>query len=290
MLQLSKFYEQCFRNYLKKSSNFCPVEFFSFIREQRLQLSKKSFSHYIDQWLWTDRAELIDGPHIDENLKRKIILGLHLKNKIFGTYKTTIDLLRPMIEDINRNENRPARLLEIGSGSGQLSFALYEELKRTNLKFELTGSDIVETYIEHANQDALKNKLPMTFKKIDAFHLEHLEENSYDIVFCLHGLHHFDPSQLSRIMAGTFKVANVAFVGVDGYRGIFNLLFMIISGAFKSLLEGNFAFLHDSIISGRKLYAAKQLELLSRLSCPLSRVTAKNLSPGLTMVKIVHKF
>lgn len=289
MLQLTKFYEKCFEDYRLRSSNFCPVELFSFISEQRKNYSRRSLPHWLDEMLWTEKKELIDEPFVDEKLKRQIVLGLHTKNKVFGTYKTTIDLLRPMIEEINALEKRPARLLEIGSGSGQLAFALYEELSQTELQFTLEGSDVVTTYIDEANAEAERRKIPVLFHKIDAFHLETLPENSFDIIFCLHSLHHFSPQQLSRIMAGTFKVASRAFLAVDGYRGLSNLAFMTVSGALKSLVEMNHAFLHDSLISARKLYAVKQLELLSRLSCPLSYVTAKNLKPGLTMVKIEHK-
>lgn len=289
MLQLTKFYEKCFEDYRAKSSNFCPVELFTFMSEQRKTYSRKSLSHWLDHQLWTDKKELIDEPYVDENLKKQIVSGLHTKNKVFGTYKKTIDLLRPLIAEINAVEKRPARLLEIGSGSGQLAFALYNELSCTDLTFTLEGSDVVSTYIDEGNAEAQKRNIPVMFHKIDAFHLETLPENSFDIIFCLHSLHHFSPAQLSRIMAGTFKVASKAFLAVDGYRGLSNLLFMAVSGALKSLVEMNHAFFHDSLISARKLYAVKQLELLSRLSCPLSYVTARNLRPGLTMVKIEHK-
>jgi len=289
MLQLTKFYEKCYEEYRSSSSNFCPVELFQFISSRRKILSRKSLGHFVDSLLWTEKTELIDLPDVDENLKREIVLGLHLKNKVFGTYAKTIELLSPMIEEINIKENRPARLLEIGSGSGQLSFALYKELSKTPLKFELSGSDIVQKYLDEANKESRKRKLPLEFRKINAFHLETLPENSYDIIFCLHSLHHFSPQQLSKIMAGTFKISSKAFLGVDGYRGILNLLFMMISGGLKSLLSLKYAFFHDSLLSGRKLYSAKQLELISSLSCPLSRTTAKNLKPGLTMIKIEHR-
>lgn len=289
MLQLTKFYEKCYEEYRSSSSNFCPVELFQFISRKRKILSRKNLGHFVDSILWTEKPELIDLPTVDENLKREIVLGLHLKNKVCGTYKKTIELLSPMIEEINSKENRPARLLEIGSGSGQLSFALYDELSKTPLKFELTGSDIVQKYLDESNNESRKKNLPIEFKKINAFQLEELPEDSYDIIFCLHSLHHFTPQQLSKIMAGTFKISCKGFLGVDGYRGLFNLLFMILSGGIKSLVSLNCAFFHDSFISGRKLYSAKQLELISRLSCPFSLTTARNLRPGLTMIKIEHR-
>lgn len=289
MLQLTKFYENCYEEYKQNTTNCCPVEFFSLLNIKRKSAARRNPILFLDHLLWTDKRELIDDPEFSENLKREIVLGLHLKNTICGTYKTTIKLLRPLIEEINRKENRPARLLEIGSGSGKLSFALYKELQKTNLQFKLTGSDIVPTYLSEAKREAADKNIPIEFKIVDAFKLETLDENSYDILFCLHSLHHFTPEALAKILSGSQKVAQCAFLGVDGYRGILNLLFMMISGAFKSLFTFRYAFFHDSFLSGRKMYTAKQLEILSKMSCPKSEVRARNLKPGLTMVMVEHK-
>ncbi len=287
MLQLQHFYEECFQNHLNENAQIPSVEsLFLEIKKQRLLKSRSSLLHYLDQKIWTDKIENIDRPDFEITLKKEIIEGLHLKNKVFGTYKKAIDLLRPAILKINREENRPARILELGSGMGKLTHALYEEFTHSDLQVELTGSDIVPEYIEAAERSACEKNYSLHFKVIDAFHLEKESVNSYDIIFTLHSMHHFTPSELATIMAGAKKIQAKYFIGIDGYRGFGNLLFMMLSGGGKSLLSWNSVFFQDSLTSGRKMYTAKQLEILGKLSCPHSRISARNCKPGLTIVEI----
>jgi 2-polyprenyl-3-methyl-5-hydroxy-6-metoxy-1,4-benzoquinol methylase len=288
MLQLTKFYEQCYQDFEQSNE---PIEilskkFLDFIEQKRSIKSRKNLRYYIDQLIWTQKSEHIDDPTFDIELKKQIVYGLHLKNKLFGTYCISIKILRPIIEHINLVENRPARILEIGSGSGQLSMAMYEQLKNTSLKVEMTGSDIVPEYVEAANLLAHEKNYDINYKVIDALQLDQLPPNSYDIVFTLHSMHHFLPEQLIKIMAGARSVASQGFVGVDAYRGLFNLFFMAVLGAGKSLVSLNPVFYHDSLISGRRMYSAKQLEIMARVGCPGSTVVAENLKPGLTVVKV----
>ena len=296
MLQLTKFYEQCYLDF--QQSNLAltdaPVEclskdLFYEIDKKRSMKSRKNIFYYLDHLIWTQKSEHIDDPEFDVELKKQIVYGLHLKNKIFGTYCISFKILKPIIESINKKENRAARILEIGSGSGKLTMAMYEQFQKSRLKVEMTGSDIVPEYIENAKLEAKEKNYDIDFKVIDALKLEELPPDSYDIVFTLHSMHHFFPDQLIRIMAGAQSVATRGFVGVDAFRGVFNILFMAFLGAVKSLVSLNPVFLHDSVISGRRMYSAKQLEIMGRLGCPDTEIVAENLKPGLTVVKILSK-
>lgn len=296
MLQLSKFYEQCYHDFQQSSLTVSddPVEclsknLFYEIDKKRSLKSRRNFFYYLDQLIWTQKSEHIDDPDFDVELKKQIVYGLHLKNKVFGTYCISFKILKPIIEAINKKENRPARILEVGSGSGKLTMAMYEQFQKSRLKVEMTGSDIVPEYIENARAEAREKEYDIDFKVIDALNLEQLPPNSYDIVFTLHSMHHFFPDQLIRIMAGAQSAATRGFVGVDAYRGVFNILFMAFLGAVKSLVSFNPVFLHDSLISGRRMYSAKQLEIMARIGCPDTDIVAENLKPGLTVVKVISK-
>lgn len=296
MLQLTKFYEQCYHDFqqsnltLSKSPDEClSKDLFYEIDKKRSIKSKKNFFYYLDHLIWTQKSEHIDDPEFDVELKKQIVYGLHLKNKLFGTYCISFKILKPIIEGINKIENRPARILEIGSGSGKLTMAMYEQFQKSCLKVEMTGSDIVPEYIENAKLEAREKKYDIDFKVIDALQLDQLTPGSFDIVFTLHSMHHFLPEQLIKIMAGSQTVATRGFVGVDAFRGIFNIIFMAMLGAGKSLVSLSSVFLHDSLISGRRMYSAKQLEIMARLGCPDSDIVAENLKPGLTVVKVLSK-
>ncbi len=291
MLQFNKFYEQCLSDFNQSNKgnhiHRASKDLFLEIDKKRKLKAQKNPLYYLDQMIWTDEREHIDDPEFNVEVKKEIIQGLHLKNTICNTYTRSIEILRPLVEVINRNENRPARVLELGSGIGKLTMAMYEEFQKSSLFVELTGSDIVPEYVEAANGEARKKDYEINFKVIDAFQLHQLEGKSYDIVFTLHSMHHFKPDQLAVIMSGTQNIATSAFVGIDGYRGIGNLCFMMLSGAGKSVLSFNSAFFHDSLISGRRMYSAKQLEIMAKVGCPNAKIIAENLKPGLTVIKIL---
>lgn len=293
MLQLTKFYEQCYLDFEKSNLKLSktPTEnlsknLFYEIDQKRSMRSRKNLLYYIDQMIWTRKNEHIDDPSFDIELKKQIVHGLHLKNKLFGTYCISIDILRPVIEYINKIEDRPARILEIASGSGKLSMAMYEQFQKSSLKVEMTGSDVVPEYVEAAKLEAREKNYNIDYKVIDALKLHELPPDSYDVVFTLHSMHHFLPEDLVKIMAGAQSVASQGFIGIDAFRGIANLLFMSMLGAIKSLISFNPVFFHDSLISGRRMYSAKQLEIMARFSCPGTSIVAENLRPGLTVVKI----
>lgn len=282
MLQLPQFYRQCYLDYKQSGVE----EFFLEIDQKRKALSKKHLAFYVDDKIWTNKKEFIDDPEFNMITKKEIIKGLHLKNKVFNTYGKSIEILRPLVQAINKEEGRPARILELGSGTGKLTMALYEEFKRSSLQVDLTGSDIVAEFVSSAEAEALEKNYAIKFLTLDAFKLNELLPGSFDIVFTLHSMHHFTPGELSKIFKGAKKIATKAFIGIDGHRGIGNLFFMMLSGAAKSLLSFNSAFFHDSLISGRKMYSAAQLEILGKISCSHSQVLAFNLKPGLTVIKI----
>lgn len=290
MLQFAKFYEKCFNEFKQENFDLTNIQqLFLKIDKNRSLKAKNNILYYLDQLIWTKKTECIDDHDFDNELKKEVIHGLHLKNKIFGTYTTVIKSLGPLIQEINQKQKRPARILEIGSGMGKLTMALYEEFQNSPLQVQLTGSDILPSYIEYAKDEAKKNHYNIDFQIIDAFKLDAIESNSYDIVFTLHCMHHFQPNDLGKIMKGALKISTLGFIGIDGYRGLGNLLFMMISGAGKSLLSRNYVFFHDSFISGRKMYAAKQLEILGKIFCPKAITTAEHLRPGLTIIKVLSQ-
>lgn len=298
MLQLANFYEQCFLDFSQSNSDLLNFDrdvstieklsqkLFTEINVKRSSLSKTNPIFYLDHLAWTESRELIDDPDFHVEKKKRIINSLHIKNKVCGTYTTSIEILRPIIREINLKEGRAARILEIGSGTGKLTSALYEEFLHSSLNVELIGSDIVAGYVEMANREARSNKYNIDYKVIDAFKLAELSPQSYDIIFTLHSMHHFRPEELSLILAGAQSVATRGFVGIDGYRGVGNLTFIAGAGACKSLCSLNPMFFHDALISARRMYSAKQLEIIAKIGCPKAQVLTKNLKPGLTVLKV----
>ena len=256
----------------------------------------------ISQRYHTNKTEYIDLPDFPIKNKIKIVEGLDIKNNVFGTYKKIFAYLSPLIKDVNLAENRPFRILEVAGGVGDLSLGIYKESLRSahnssntssnsgeKLEVEITGSDIVAQYNEIATEKARKKGYPVVFKSIDALDIDKEVEASFDIVITLHSLHHFTPEQLIQLSRKSQKLAKQGLFAVDGTRTVGNLLFMVITALMPSLFTFNSMYVHDALISARRMYSRKYLKKLLTLGCEDSKVECEQLSLGLNYLRVSPK-
>jgi hypothetical protein len=304
MLQLQDFYDRCYQEFhpmMQKNPKQTPEQgtddLFAYIDTQRKIKSEKAyypshFPYFLDSLVWTKKIEYLDQDRFSFAVKRKIVKALNFKNDLFGTYSTSFKILAPMIKKINEEEKRPARILELAAGMGDFATKLMVFAQKHSLQVKITSSDIVPEYMDEASKEAKKKGFStdqVEFKIIDAYALDQLPPRSYDIAFTLHSLHHFTPGQLCRMIAGSQKIVTTSFIGIDGYRGLLNLAFIISTGSLGSLFNASFMHAHDATLSGRKMYAHKQLEMIARIGCPQSSIMNQHLKPGLTLLSVSSK-
>jgi SAM-dependent methyltransferase len=204
----------------------------------------------LDEALRTNAVEHLDEPDYPERGKLAIALGLHLLNTVSTFYRRFFALLEPRLRDIAERQGRPARVLELASGSGGFAFALASLAKSKRLAVEVTGSDIVPLYVERSRAKAAAQAVPVTFRHLNAFDMSDIADGAYDIIFVAQSVHHFSPGQLARMISESRRVATTAFVSVDGYRSLATTAF--VSGT--ALLTMWPAMVHDAVISARKFY------------------------------------
>jgi len=246
----------------------------------------QKIQYKFDQYLWTEKVEYIDREDFPATDKQKIVDGLHKKNSVFGTYKKIFNIILPYILNVNQQENRPCKILEIAGGSGQLAFYLANKSKTHALSVDITSSDIVEHYVIESAKKANQSNSLVTFKQIDALSLIHLPKGEYDLILNLHSLHHFSAEQLAKIFYGSAAIVNKAFVAIDAYRGARNLLFIGGSALMQSIVTLNSMYAHDAWLSARKMYPQKLLEMIAKIACPNSHVNVTHPSIGLTALII----
>lgn len=245
----------------------------------------------INQLYQANSCEYIDRLDFPVSEKIKVMNGLYLKNTFFGTYRKIFNYLRPLIQQVNDHEKRPFRILEIAGGTGDLSINLYQQADRDRdkLKLSITGSDIVDDYIKIARKKAILKNFPVVFENINALQLPDANLHRYDIVITLHSLHHFAPEQLIKIIQASQKLAKQGLFAVDGTRSIGNLLFMVLSSAVPSIMTCNSVFLHDAVISARKMYSKRFLACLAKHAAPQAFIEAKRLSLGLNYLRVSNR-
>ena len=229
----------------------------------------------VDSALRTEAVEHMDEEGYPEKGKLAIALGLHMMNVVSASYRRFFELLAPTLRQIHERHGRPARVLELASGSGGFAFALASLGRRRGLPVEVTGSDIVPLYVARGQAKAAEEGVPVTFRLLDAMNMDGIEDGAYDVVFVAQSTHHFSPGQLARMIAEARRVATTSFVSVDGYRSLGMVAF--VSGT--ALLSMWPAMLHDATISARKFYPEAELEAIARMAAPGARVRLGRIWP-----------
>jgi hypothetical protein len=225
----------------------------------------------LDRWLLTEEREHLDDPHFPEEDKLRIVRGLHLMNMLTLSYQRFLRALRPTLMRVAQREGRPARLLELAGGTGGFALALAKLAIREQVPVVVQGSDIVPAYVRHAQAEADRRRLPVSFQVIDATRMEGFEPGAFDVVFVAQSMHHFGPGMLGSMIAQAARVARYAFVGIDGYRSL-SMLGIVTGPAVLSLHGPS---LHDAWISARSFYSQPELRLIAQLAAPKARVSAR---------------
>ena len=259
-----------------------------------LEEEKKSFTGYNkvkSKWadfIKCDWVEHLDKPDFPLADKVKIVEGLDIKSKVFGTYRSIFNYLRPLIKEVNEKENRPFKILEVAGGLGDLSIGLYAEFAKSKegLKVQITGSDIVPGYIDLSAQKAARKNYPVEFKIIDALDISKTETEQFDIVIALHSIHHFTALPLFQLIKKSQTIAKYGLFAVDATQNIPNMMFMCFSAMLPTTFLFNGMYVHDAFISARKMHTRNFLRRLGTLAAPNAKVECDKLSIGLNYLRV----
>jgi SAM-dependent methyltransferase len=236
----------------------------------------------MDAALRTDAVEHMDEEGFPERGKLGIALGLHMMNVASASYRRFFETLAPMIARVEARFGRPARVLELASGSGGFAFALDALARRRGMRVEVTASDIVPLYVERGNARAAREDVPVRFELLDALAMDAIDDDAFDIVFIAQSVHHFTPGKLARMIAESRRVATTAFMSVDGYRSVGMVAFV----AGTAILSMWPAMVHDAIISVRKFYGEAELEAIARMAAPDAGVSLGRIRPLNTVLTV----
>ena len=229
----------------------------------------------LDAALRTDAVEHMDEDGYPEKGKLGIALGLHMMNVASASYRRFFSMLLPTLKGAEARFGRPARVLELASGSGGFAFALDALARRNGIKVDVTASDIVPLYVTRGQERAARDRVPVTFRHLDALDMGSIESGAYDVVFVAQSVHHFSPGKLARMIAQSKRVATTAFVSIDGYRSL-SMVAFVSSTAILSLWP---AMVHDAVISVRKFYGEAELEAIARMAAPGAAVSLGRIRP-----------
>lgn len=268
---------------LERAADLRLAEFRS-ARAHEARSRGERFRTWLDERVRTDALESLDRADHPEPRKLAQVRLLHVQNLALRTYQRILSVLAPVIAEARaRRGGRPVRVLEIASGAGEMAMALAAEAQRRGWPLEVTGSDVVPSYVARANALALSRGSRARFRVIDGFALaESLAHGEVDVVLVAQSAHHFSAGQLAKVIAQVGAAGGTHVVLVDGHRS----LRMLLALPSLALLGLDRHFARDAWISARRFYSAPELELVARLAAPRATVTSRCVVPLTTVLTV----
>lgn len=241
----------------------------------------------LDDLLRTDAVEYLDRSDVSDEDKVREVRAIHAMNVAFLSYQRFERILRPRIRGVARAHGRPARVLELGCGSGEFTLGLARAAARSGLQVEVCGSDIVPAYVERGLAAVRERGLGgVHFRVVNAFDMSALDAGEYDIIFIAQSVHHFSPGQLAMMIAQARRVAAHSFVAIDGQRSLYMFGVLAASGLAAAAYARRHHVLIDGLISARRFYAEAELEAAARIAAPDALVSVRSAFPGFSVLTV----
>src|SRR6266545_2413862 len=156
--------------------------------------------------------ELMDDPALDPAEHRRALAGLARLNRV----SDSAGVLWPAIAKLAGELQRPLRLLDVATGSGDVPRKLLARARRAGIALEVSACDLSPTAIEEATREpsearffvhnALHDRLPTGF----------------DVVTCSLFLHHLSEDEAVALLANMEGAARYMILVNDLARSRFN--------------------------------------------------------------------
>lgn len=163
------------------------------------------------------QPELMDDPALDPTEHRRALSGLARINRWSGS----ASLLWPPVREFARHLNRPFRLLDVATGSGDVPLALAELARRDAVSLDITGYDVSPVAIDEGRARATAAGVDATFRVADVLN-DPLPEG-FDVITCSLFLHHLDEADVVKLLRSMAAVGSLVVVS-DLVRSWFNLM------------------------------------------------------------------
>jgi 2-polyprenyl-3-methyl-5-hydroxy-6-metoxy-1,4-benzoquinol methylase len=156
------------------------------------------------------QPELMDDPQISPKAHKHALSGLARLNRFSFIERTVWNAIVPFADD------KPMRVLDIASGSGDLVIKLAQRAKRIQKPIEFTACDISEFAARVTTERAQSAGLEITTIQADI--TKDSIEGSYDIVMCHLFLHHLNEPQIVNLLVKMRSLANKGVIITDLLR------------------------------------------------------------------------
>ena len=195
---------------------------------------------------WMDVAEQAT-PELEADL-----VNLESLNRRFGAHRLVLDYLGPLLE-----RRQPLRLLDLGTGAGDIPRALVQRAREVGCPLAVTAVDRQQPTLQIAEK--FSHGFP-EIRYVRADFLNFAEGSLYDVVLCNLVLHHLDESDAIRLLRRCRELTRGAALVTDLRRsrlaqaGIFAVTGLIYRDAMSK---------HDARLSAERAFSFPELRKLA---------------------------
>lgn len=164
-------------------------------------------------------SELMDAPDVDPRELERGLADLRAVNRWLGGRRTAV---RRVLAIAERVPGSHVRVLDVGTGSGDVPLALAGAARRRGVPIQVVGLDR-HPHTVTAARDATADDPDIQVIEGDALELP-FEAAAFDIAMCNTTLHHFARADAQRVLAEMARVARWGVVVTDLARSRLALL------------------------------------------------------------------
>jgi len=198
--------------------------------------------------------ELIDRPDAETGLILKSHRFMRLVNRFLGGTSAVRDFVR--YAAARHEPNTSLRILDIGSGSGDIPLALLAWADKHNLDLSFTCLDREPRAMEYS-RERIRQMENGRLRQVQADILEYAPEEAFDYAIGSLFFHHLTDTEILQLIQRLRMYAKKGVFINDLHRGRLNYLGCLLI----SPLLGR-EVLHDALLSIRKGFRSKDLQAL----------------------------
>ncbi len=155
--------------------------------------------------------ELMDEPGRPPSELAHALSDLRGVNRWLGGTRV---VLRHLARLIDRNPRERYRVLDIGTGSGDIPLSILRWAKARGIGMEIVATDNHPTTLELARRHTAEAR-EITIESADALALPY-EDRAFDLALCSTALHHFDAEEdVVRVLREMDRVTRIGFIVND---------------------------------------------------------------------------
>lgn len=204
--------------------------------------------------------ERMDDPSLDPGMHDAALNGLARLNTLSLAHRS---VLKPVLETarrINESQSRPARVLDVATGSGDVALGVARGLARAGVSTEFTLTDVSTRALARAGERFAAAGIRTEAVPFDIYAGSAPEA---DIVICTLFLHHVESSSLAPVLRTLGAAARERLVVSDLRRTSAGL---VLARVFSRLMTRSPVVHTDAVLSARAAFTVGELSAAARES------------------------